>query len=216
MAANTISRRTVVHGALALALAPAVSRRTSAAEEPLVLRSAQDLPRLVPGVPMAGNPQGDVTVAEFFDYRCSYCRKMQPSIARLLAEDPKVQLVLMEWPIFGGISIEVAAAAIAASWQGRYRQVHDGLFAYRGPLDHDALREIVQAAGVDVPRLDDDLVRRHKDIVAILRQVNGVAEALGFNSTPSLLIGDNPIPGTLPYEDLKGLVDGVRALSARQ
>ena len=88
-----------------------------------------------PGAVVLGNPTGDVTIIEFFDYRCPYCRQMHPMLNRLLAEDHGVRFVAKEWPVFGGPSVTAAKIALAADWQGKYTAVHQALMEHEGTLD---------------------------------------------------------------------------------
>jgi protein-disulfide isomerase len=92
----------------------------------------EQLPVFV-AVSVLGNPRGAVTVVEFFDYRCPYCRIMEPRLHELLTQDKSVRLVLKDWPIFGGVSVYAAQVAIAAGWQGKYAPVHDACSPCRGP-----------------------------------------------------------------------------------
>jgi len=98
-----------------------------------------------PNTPVAGNSLGAVTVTEFFDYRCPYCRTMQPVLEKLVAKDRRVRLVFKDWPIFGGISVYAARVAIASQWQGKYAAVHKALFALPRAMDEAAVRKAASA-----------------------------------------------------------------------
>ena len=121
-----------------------------------------------PNSPVLGNPRGAVTVVEFFDYRCPYCRIMEPRLRELVTQDKSVRLVLKDWPIFGGMSVYAAQVAIAAGWQGKYAPVHDALFTLPRTMDRDAVRIAARRAGVDLAQLDRDLSARGAEIDWIL------------------------------------------------
>jgi protein-disulfide isomerase len=159
-----------------------------------------------PNSPALGNPGGAVTVVEFFDYRCPYCRIMESRLQELLAQDKSVRLVLKDWPIFGGTSVYAARVAIAASWQGKYAPVHDALFTLPGTMDRDAVRNAAQKAGVDLARLDRDLSARGGEIDRILGKTDAEARLLRLQGTPGFVIGHSLVPGALSLEDLEHLV----------
>ncbi len=164
-----------------------------------------------PGSPVLGNPRGTTTVVEFFDYRCPYCRLMQPKLQGLLADDRQIRLVLKEWPVFGGPSVEAARVALASAWQGKYGAVHEALFATPLPLDHTAIRQAVRQAGVDMDRLDRDMAERGGELDAMLARNRAAAHALGLQGTPGFVIGAAVVPGALPLDDLMGEIAAARA-----
>ncbi len=164
-----------------------------------------------PGSPVLGNPRGSLPMAEFFDYRCPYCRMMYPRLRRLLAEDHDIRLIAKEWPIFGGPSVTAARVALAANLQGRYQPVHDALFSTTEALDEATIRALAQTAGVDMARLDHDLAARRADIDHILAQVSAQAHALGLGGTPGFVIGPYLVPGALSDADLRKVVSAARA-----
>lgn len=164
-----------------------------------------------PSSPVLGNPRGNATVVEFFDYRCPYCRLMQPKLHALVAGDPEIRLVLKEWPVFGGPSIEAARVALASAWQGKYAAVHEALFATPPPLDQAAIRQTARQAGVDMDRLDRDTVARSGELDQMLAQNGAAAHVLGLRGTPTFVIGSAVIPGALSLDDLKGVIATARA-----
>jgi protein-disulfide isomerase len=159
-----------------------------------------------PNSPVLGNPRGAVTVVEFFDYRCPYCRIMESRLQELLAQDNSVRLVLKDWPIFGGMSVYAAQVAIAAGWQGKYAPVHDALFALPRTMDRDAVRNVARKAGVDLAQLDRDLSVRGAEMDRILGKTDVEARTLQFKGTPGFVIGHSLVPGALSLEDLEHLV----------
>jgi protein-disulfide isomerase len=159
-----------------------------------------------PNSPVLGNPRGAVTVVEFFDYRCPYCRMMEPRLHELLTQDKSVRLVLKDWPIFGGVSVYAAQVAIAAGWQGKYAPVHDALFTLPRTMDRDAVRNAARKAGVDLAQLDRDLSTRGAEIDHILGKTDVEARMLQLQGTPGFVIGHSLVPGALSLDDLEHLV----------
>lgn len=165
-----------------------------------------------PDVPVLGNPKGDVTIVEFFDYQCPYCRKMHPDLMRLVAEDGKIRLVLKDWPILTQFSQVAAKLALAARFQGKYAETHAALMETSGRLDQDKIRAAAVKAGLDLDKVDADVKTKGPEIAAVLARNAEQADALGLNGTPGLLVGPFKVPG-LGYEDLKKVVAEARARS---
>jgi protein-disulfide isomerase len=159
-----------------------------------------------PESPVLGNPDGTVSIVEFFDYRCPYCKDMEPTLAKLLAQDQSVRLVEKDWPVFGGISVYAAEVALAARWQGKYPQVHAALFAVPGEMDREAVRKAAQSAGLDLARLDRDTAARRAEIDSILSMTDDEAHLLHLQGTPVFVIGPYVIPGVLSAEKLAEIV----------
>ena len=159
-----------------------------------------------PNSPVLGNPRGAVTVVEFFDYRCPYCRIMEPRLRELVTQDKRVRLVPKDWPIFGGVSVYAAQVAIAAGWQGKYAPIHDALFTLPRTMDRDAVRIAAQKAGVDLTQLDGDLSARGAEIDHILGKTDVEARMLQLQGTPGFVIGHSLVPGALSLDDLEHLV----------
>ncbi len=197
------------------ALAAGLAWQMAAQPSPLVsAASAATVPQAVarsigsdPDAPVTGNPLGSVTVSEFFDYRCPYCRMMQPTLAALLAKDKRVRLVAKEWPIFGGPSVTAARIALAARWQGKYAAVHEALFQLPRTMDEESIRAAAASAGVDMGRLDRDLASRGKEIDAQLATVDREARAVGFQGTPGFVIGTLIAPGAIPAAGLDDMIN---------
>ncbi len=153
---------------------------------------------------VAGDPDGDVTVVEFFDYACGFCKRSQPAVAALLRDDPKVRLVYRELPILGEASIAAAGASLKAAGTDRYRAFHDALFA-AGPT---ALAAAAARAGLPLDRLAGapDAAER-----AELAKNLDLARALGVSGTPAWVIGDRVIDGAVDEAELKAAVAQARA-----
>jgi protein-disulfide isomerase len=142
---------------------------------------------------VAGNPDGDVSVVEFFDYNCGYCRRALPDVVKLVDNDKKVRLVLKELPIFGDDSEAASKAALAAHKQGKYFEMHQKLFTEPGKADKEKALRIAKELGLDVDQLEKDMA--DPDIQKSLDQAKELAQKLGLQGTPLYLIGDHVIPG---------------------
>ncbi len=160
-----------------------------------------------PGTAVAGAAQGDVTVVEYLDYNCPYCRKMHAEIQGLLKADPKARVLYKQWPVFGPVSTYAARAVIAANWQGKYLAAHDGLITSSARLDsQDTVRRRLAGAGVDLARLDRDLATHKAEIDALLARSEEEAQLLQLQGTPALVVGTTFVPGGLPSAMLQRLV----------
>jgi protein-disulfide isomerase len=156
----------------------------------------------------AGAADGDVTLVEFFDYACGYCRKSNADVDRLLREDPKLKVVFREWPVLGEDSERAAAASLVAARQGTYRKFFDTLFAAGRP-DAGALARAQQAVGVSPaavaemqasPAARDELAKNFQ-----------LAQSVGASGTPTFVVGDEVLQGAVGYEALKEAVEKARA-----
>ncbi|MEY9689055.1 protein-disulfide isomerase [Bradyrhizobium ottawaense] len=118
-----------------------------------------------PDTPVAGNPNGNVTIVEWSDYNCPYCRKLEPELRQVVQDDGKVRLVMKDWPILGPVSVTAARTALAAKFQDKYHQAHDALMGVSSRLTEPRINELLAAAGVDMDRLKRDLAghwQRHR------------------------------------------------------
>ena len=175
-------------------------------------QAVKDLkPKLVnePASPVLGNPAGDVTVVEFLDYRCPYCKAMHQSIADMIAADGNVRVVVKEFPILGDDSLFAARAALAAGKQGKYSEMHTALMTFKGKLSAKDVENIALGLALDVAKLKEDMVAPEVD--QELQQNYNLAETLGINGTPAFIIGDTLIPGAIKLEDLKAHIAKARA-----
>ena len=162
-----------------------------------------------PASPVLGNPEGDVTVVEFFDYRCPYCRRVATALQELVAEDPNVRLVMKEYPILSQESIDAARAALAAAKQDQYEPFHFALMARGGSMSEAEVMAVAQAVGLDVDRLKQDM--NAPEIEEALRRNYALAEKIGVGGTPAMVIGTTLIPGAVSLERLRALVATARA-----
>ncbi len=164
---------------------------------------------LDPADPVGGNPHGDVTVVEFVDVRCTYCRKLQPTIAALLQADPQIRLVLKDLPILGAASVLGAQALLAAQAQGGYGKLRGALMTQAAPPTLDSIRADARRLGLDGERLAREM---ESPAVAVRIKANlALAAQLGIQGTPALVIGDMMIPGAVGLAELQQAVQQARA-----
>ncbi len=157
---------------------------------------------------VAGNPRGDVTLVEFFDYACPYCRAAHGDIKRLIATDPGLRVVYRDFPVLTPESGEAALAALAAARQGHYAAFHDRVFESAGRLDHERVIALVRAAGLDERRAAADL--GSPALKAELKRNLDLGRALGLTGTPSFVVGDRILSGAVGYDKLVAAVAAAR------
>lgn len=159
---------------------------------------------------VAGNPDGDVTLIEFLDYRCGYCKQAHDGVKALLASDPNIKFVVKEFPILGAESTFAARAAMASLEQGAdaYLSFNDAMMRHRGDLDQHTVMRIAGEAGVDQAKLAEDI--QNPQIAANIRETYGLARRLDISGTPAFIIGDTIVRGYLPYDALKEIVEEQR------
>jgi protein-disulfide isomerase len=158
---------------------------------------------------VAGNPQGKITVVEYFDYRCPYCKAALPDINKLIAENKDIRFVLKEFPILSPVSERAARAALGAKAQGKYLPVHKALMAEKN-LDDAAIDRILVANGVDLARAKADGAT--KEASALLTETNEIAKLTGVTGTPAFIIGDKLIAGW-DMDALKSEIEAARKAS---
>lgn len=161
-----------------------------------------------PASPVAGNAKGDVTVVEFFDYQCGYCKAVQADVQALIKQDGKLRFVFKEFPILGPGSLVAAKAALAARNQGKYLEMHEALMSHRGQLDQDTVLRLARSAGLDTERLKADM--ESEPVEAALRANHELAEALGIRGTPGFVFGGTIVPGAVKLDEMKRLVASAR------
>jgi protein-disulfide isomerase len=159
---------------------------------------------------VAGNPNGDVTLVEFFDYNCGYCKRALSDKLELLKSDPKLRLVLKEFPVLGPGSIEAAQVAVAVRMQSqqKYMDFHQRLLSGRGQADKGRALAAARDAGLDMARIEKDL--QSPEVKASLEEVMQMAEALGINGTPTYVIGEAVVPGAVGLTTLRQQIASAR------
>ncbi|WP_119462372.1 DsbA family protein [Rhodospirillaceae bacterium SYSU D60014] len=143
--------------------------------------------------PVAGNPEGPLTVVEFFDYQCPYCKTIAADMIETLEAEGDVRIVFKEFPILGQASEYAAKAALAAHRQGKYLEFHQALMAARGKLNERMVIEEARRVGLDVERLQADM--DSPEIAAALERNHELATALQVNGTPAFVVGKTVVPG---------------------
>jgi protein-disulfide isomerase len=169
-----------------------------------------------PDIPSLGNLKGDLTVVEFFDYQCPYCKKMAPELAQLVREDGHIRLVLKDWPIFGAISTAAAEIALAAKYQDKYAEAHDALIGTDDKLTKASITTLLVKAGVDVDLAIKDLQAHQKTIDDLLARNKAQADAFGFDGTPGFIVGTFRVPGVVEMKVFKVIVADARARAKKQ
>jgi protein-disulfide isomerase len=161
-----------------------------------------------PESPVGGNPQGDVSLVEFFDYRCPYCKQVEPALETLLGEDRQLRFVYKEFPVLGQDSVIAARAALAARRQGKYEAMHRALMAMKGQINEATVYKTAESAGLDIERLKGDMAA--PEIERELKANLQLAEALDIRGTPGFVIGSEIVPGAIDLGTLKALIAAAR------
>jgi protein-disulfide isomerase len=161
-----------------------------------------------PASPTGGNPHGDVTIVEFFDYRCPYCKAVQPSLEALLKEDAKLRIVYKEFPILGPASVVATQYALAAQKQGMYDVFHDAMMATKGPIDDVLVQAVARQAGLDLDRAKADIAG--PEFAAVIRRNYELAQALQIGGTPGFVIGTQIADGAADISALRQMVATAR------
>jgi protein-disulfide isomerase len=196
----------------ALLGAAALSRPAFAADDETVLTEALVLRD--PEIPAAGNVDGDITIVEWFDYNCPYCRKIDPELRQVIQDDGKVRLVLKDWPILGPVSKVASRMALAAKYQDKFMAAHEAMIGVSSKLTEPRLGELLSGAGIDMDRLKRDLETNAKAIDAILARNNDQALAFGFKGTPSFIVGKFRVPGVLTMAEFEMVIADARKAKA--
>ena len=160
---------------------------------------------------VGGNPDGDITLIEFMDYRCAYCRRAVPEVEKLLASDGNIRLIVKELPILGDdstLSSRFAVATKMVAGSDAYKQVHDALMEYKGDVSDVALRRLADGLGLDtdaiMARMGDD------DITEELAQTRALASRLSISGTPTFVLEDELLRGYLSADQMAALVSQIR------
>jgi len=157
---------------------------------------------------VGGNPKGDITVVEFFDYNCGYCKRVAPTVSAVLNNDPNVRIVYKEFAILGPQSLVAARAALAAKRQGKYHEFHDAMMSAE-QADGDSVTATARALGLDYEKLVKDM--EDPKITEQLERNYRLATALGINGTPAFVIGDRLVPGAVDETTMMEIIAAERA-----
>lgn len=158
--------------------------------------------------PVWGNPKGDVTIVEFFDYNCPYCKKVFPGVKKLIADDGNIKVVMKELPVLGPNSEYAAKAALAAQKQGKYDLFHARMMNTNSRLSKEGVQEAAKAVGLDLDQLQKDMAS--PEVQQELERANVWAQRLGVNGTPAFVIGEELIPGAIDGNRMKQFVELAR------
>lgn len=172
------------------------------------LEDLQDALRNPPENTVMGNPEGDVTVVEFFDYNCGYCKTMFNTVLDTMQSDNDLRLVLIELPILGPNSVTASRAALAARKQDLYGPFHQALMNHRGGLDERSIMTLARGVGLNVDQLQQDM--KDPEIDEIIDRNRAIAQQLEINGTPAFVVGSTLVPGALPPERFSELIAQAR------
>jgi protein-disulfide isomerase len=161
---------------------------------------------------VGGNLQGDITLVEFVDYRCGYCRKAHDEVAQLVQSDGNIRFILKEFPILGDQSVISSRFAIATrmvAGDAAYKSVHDALIAFKGTVGPESLARLAADLGLDaapiLAKMDSD------EVTAVIRDTHQLAARLQINGTPTFVLGEQMLRGYVPLDGMKKLVAEIRA-----
>jgi protein-disulfide isomerase len=185
------------------------SQRDSVARK--AIRENQDALLRDPESPVAGNPDGDVTIVEFSDYQCPYCKRAHGTVKSVMASDPMVRLVYKDLPILGEASRIAAVAALAARKQDKHAALHNALMEHNGKLDAERIFEIASSVGIDVAQLQKDM--EDPKIKSLIERNMALASELGVRGTPAFVIGNQFAPGAVDADTLRRMIADARKKS---
>ncbi|MFJ1311534.1 DsbA family protein [Agrobacterium sp. P15N1-A] len=161
--------------------------------------------------PVLGNPKGRVTVVEFFDYQCPYCKSSYSMVKKVVAADGDIRLVMKDWPVFGGASIFAAQAVLGAAQIGKYQIAVEALMKTKGRISEDDVEKALAGAGLSMKDIAASVNRNNKKISGILDRNYSQALSFNFVGTPSFVIGKTIYPGVLDEKGLKEAIRNARA-----
>lgn len=196
-----MKRRTILTSGLALGTFAVVGSRLSFGQQLTKDEVFNDK-----DAPFLGNPKGDVTIVEFFDYQCPYCKKSHPMVKKVIERDGKVKLVMKDWPIFGDASIFAAQAVLGAAQVGKYEIAMGALMKTKGKLTHDDIESTLTGAGLSMDEIAIAVNKHTAKISGLLDRNYAQATAFNFAGTPAYVIGSSLYPGVL---DEKALTDAI-------
>ncbi|TIS53330.1 MAG: DsbA family protein [Mesorhizobium sp.] len=184
-------------------------REAAAKEAKAALAAKADEIFRDPASPVGGNAEGNVTMVEFFDYNCPYCRQVAPIMAQAVAADPQLRIVYKEFPILGPDSVFAAKAALAAQRQGKYVEFHKALYDARTRVTEAVVLKVAAEVGLDILRLKTDM--QLPDIQAAIEKNTQLAQALKISGTPGFVVGDQIFPGATDLATMKKLIEQARS-----
>ncbi|PZO66403.1 MAG: Fis family transcriptional regulator [Paracoccus denitrificans] len=208
-----MKRRSLILSSATLVALPFLGRAAGAKERanpmPDALRKALERD---PTAPVLGNPQGDVTLVEFFDYNCQYCHKMVGTVQQLIGSDNNLRITFREWPVFGSDSEAAARASLASLQQGKYWQMHTGLFNQRGRATEVSAMRVARQIGLDTDKLTRDM--QSKQVSDHIATSFELADHMGLEGTPFFIAGDEGTFGAHSIQEMRALIRRARELDA--
>lgn len=160
--------------------------------------------------PVLGNPEGDVTIVEFFDYQCPYCKSNHPALTETVAADGNVRLVMKDWPIFGAPSIRASQLALGAADIDAYEAASNALMATQGRLTEKAVERTLKDAGLDVEAIDSAYRAERGKWDGLMARNGNQAAQLGLRGTPAFIVGTTIYAGAMSGDDLKQAIAQAR------
>ncbi len=157
-----------------------------------------------PTSPVSGNLKGEITLVEFYDYRCGYCKKAAQVVTELQKDDPRVRVVYKDFPILGEPSERAAKAALASQAQGKHQVFHEALLASPADMTKEEILKIAAGVGLDTQRLEADMANPQWQ--AVIEKNRALAQELGISGTPGFIVGNELVPGMLDLNGLKELI----------
>ncbi len=163
--------------------------------------------------PAFGNPEGDITVVEFFDYNCGYCKRVVEDVNKLIENDPKVRVVFKELPILGPTSETAARWALAAKEQGKYLEFHNALMTSKGRINDSKLESVAKDLGLDIDKMKTDA--NSETVSKQIENNRTLSRDLQITGTPGFIIGNEIIPGAIGYDDMVASIKSQREAMAK-
>lgn len=160
------------------------------------------------GQTVFGNPDGDVTIYEFSDYNCGYCKRVFADLQALVEEDGNIRVVVKEFPILSQSSVDAALVSLAAAELGQYGEVHRALMEWQGPLNSDVISQVITDLGLDAEAIKAKI--ESGDYNTIIANNRGLAETMQITGTPAFIIGDEFAPGAISIENMREMVKKAR------
>ncbi|MGY6710728.1 MAG: DsbA family protein [Rhizobiaceae bacterium] len=202
-----MTRRSFIAGLLPAGLLASTALRPQAA---MAESDGADLLFNDPDAPTGGNPDGGLTIVNFFDYNCPFCRLSSKPLDDVVREDGDIRLIYKDWPILSEASVTGAVLALAAHRQGGYDRAYHALMSQEERADDAGMRQAVTAAGLDMARLDRDVADARNDIDTLLRRNMEQAAGLGLAGTPGYIVGPFLVTSALNEEGFRQVVADAR------
>jgi protein-disulfide isomerase len=212
---NIIKNYLVSHPEVLQQAMDALDQRQKAADADKARATIRDNNAMIFNSPhqvVLGNPKGNVTMVEFFDYNCAFCKRALNDMLDLLKTDPDLRFVLKEFPVLGEGSVEAARVAVAARMQDgtgkKYIEFHQKLLGGRGPADKAHALAVAKEVGFDMPRIEKDMTS--DEVKKTIDENLKLADALGVNGTPSYVVGDEVVVGAVGIDELREKIKAER------